>query len=223
MPQPIRRHCDVNLGGITQLPDHAAALGNIVALSGYLEALLGHLLAYLTGSGAAVTMAMFHAVTSTDAQRAMLVAAAEQMLAGAELEEFRDIMSEFRTRYGERSRLVHNLWGTSPDHPDKAIWCESKDATRFSMYLASARDTEELDLFVTGPDNQLWRKCSTYTAKDLEDVHERLQIYAERVRQFVLKLQAQHPVIAARLGGGAPSDEQAIEPPPEIGQDQTHQ
>lgn len=187
------------LSDLTERPEHAAALGQVVTISGYLEALLGHLLAYLTGASASVTMAMFHSVSSTDAQRAMLNAAAELILSGAELEEFRDLMQEFRTRYGERSRLVHNVWGWSPDMPDKALWCKSQDATKFSSRLASLTAQEEFDLFVQDDTMELWRMCSTYTVKEIQDVRDRLGAYTERVRQFVLKLQNQHPVIAARI------------------------
>ena len=129
----------------------------------------------------------------------MLNAAAELILSGAELEEFRDLMQEFRTRYGERSRLVHNVWGWSPDMPDKALWCKSQDATKFSSRLASLTAQEEFDLFVQDDTMELWRMCSTYTVKEIQDVRDRLGAYTERVRQFVLKLQNQHPVIAARI------------------------
>lgn len=158
-----------------------------------------------------MTMAMFHSVTSTDAQRAMLVAAAEQIFAGAELDEFRDMMDEFRTRYRERSRLIHNVWGTSPQHTNKAIWCASKDATALTMKMAAAQDTDELDMFVQSSDSALWKKCSTYTVQEMEDVYNRLLAYTERVRLFVLKLQAQHPVIAARAAALQAIDEQAGE------------
>jgi hypothetical protein len=59
--------------------------------------------------------------------------------------------------------------------------------------------------------------CSTYTVKEIDDVHERLLQYAERVRQFAIKLQNEHPVISARLAAEADAQaiaEQSIEPPP---------
>lgn len=197
MPQPIRKECDVSLNGLIDLPDHAQWIGQIVSASSTLESLLGHLLAYLSEGSAPVSISMFHAVTSTDGQRAMLMAAAEHKLAGAELEEFRDLMDEFRTRYGERSRIIHNLWGSSPQHPGKAIWCHSKDSSKISSVLASAETEEQYDLLA--PESiTLWRVCSIYTVKDLEDVWDRLKVYAMRVREFVIKLQNEHPVIAAR-------------------------
>jgi hypothetical protein len=214
MPQPIQRECDIALNGLFDLPEHAAALGRVVAVSGYLEALLGHFLAYMTGSAGSVTISMFHAVTSTDGQRAMLAAAAEEILKGSDLEEFRDIMDDFRTRYRERSRIVHNVWGSSGDHPTKAVWCAAKDATRLSTQLVGITDPEQFTLFVSA-DGALWRKCSLYSVKDIDDVHDRLNAYTERVRQFVLKLQVDHPVLGAQARREVePSDEQDDEPPP---------
>jgi hypothetical protein len=203
------------------MPDHAAALGHVVAVSGFLESLLGHILAYMTGASAAVTIAMFHSITSTDAQRAMLIAAAEQILQGAELEEFRDLMNEFRIRYSERSRLVHNLWGTSPQHADKAVWCASKDVTRNSAMIAAVTAEEQLDVFLNNEDAAIWRRCSTYTVKEIEDVHERLVQYTERVRLFAIRLREQNPIVSARLAAAEQaSAEQAIEPPQETPPDQ---
>lgn len=178
-------------------------LGRIVGVSGILESLLGHLLAFLTNTSASVAMAMFHSVTSTDAQRAMLTAAAGERLAGAELAEFNDLMEEFRTRYGERSRLVHNVWGASPQHPDKAIWCPARASTMTSAKLASVKEEADLELFLKGPESEFWRSCSTYTLKDLTDVFLRLAAYADRVRDFTFRLQQQNPVLAARMAADA--------------------
>lgn len=214
MPQPIRRACDVRLIGLFNLPEHAAWLGRIVAVSGALEALLGHYLALLTGVSSRVTMSMFHAVTSTDAQRAMLTAAAEEILCGAELEEFRELMSEFKTRYSERSRLVHNVWGESAQLPNKAIWIAAKDATRLTAAMASTTDSDQLNLLMNHESGQIWKKCSTYTAKEMQDAHDRLSAYTDRVRLVVLKLHQDHPVLGAALRQAEQaSDPRAISPP----------
>ena len=220
MPQPIRRPCAVQLDGLGSLPAHAEQLGQIVSCSGALEAMLGHLLAYLTNGSASVTIPMFHAVSSTDAQRAMLTAAAEQMLQGAELDEFRDLISEFRTRYGERSRLVHNLWGVSPQHPNKAVWCPAKDATRISSKIAGMHDPEQLNImFQTDESAALWRCCSLYTVDDINAVWRRLALYTDEVPNFILKLQAQHPAFGLPPPVPEPTDAQDSLPHRDLSQD----
>ena len=129
-------------------------------------------------------------------------------------------MRDFRTRYSERSRLVHNVWGTSPDHPDKAIWCAAKDATSHSVKLASIKDDAELDMFLDQGNVEIWSHCSTYTVKDRQDVYDRLVHYTEQVRSFTVELQLQNPVIAERFAAERSSAAQDNLPPPATPQDQ---
>jgi hypothetical protein len=196
MPQPIHKKCEINFEGLTNLPEHAAMLGHIVSQASLVDSNLGYLLAYLTQTSASVAIAMFHAVNSTDAQRAMLNAAAEQQLAGAELDEFKDLLSDFRTRSGERNRLVHNIWGISPQHPGKAVWCPAKDYTKLPVTLAITQTADALPLFMEKYEG-IWESCSVYTVKDLQDVYKRLTDFGEQVRSFMVKLLAEHPALAA--------------------------
>jgi hypothetical protein len=176
-------------------PQHATVLGHIVGISGRLEMALGWLLAFFSGGSAAITVAMFHAVVSTDAQRSMLLAAAEKSLAGPELEAFKELMEDFRPRYGERSKLVHNLWGHSNDHPDKAMWCRSSDSGMAMAKIADMTDPSQMSS--TLGDNDLSLKCMMYTVKDLEDVAIRLDEYLRRVNAFLYGLFQIHPALAA--------------------------
>lgn len=193
MPMPIRKMCHLELTGLANRPQHAQALGTIVSISGRLEASLGWLLAFFSGGSAAITVPMFQAVVSTDAQRAMLEAAAEKALSGPELSEFNSLMEDFRPRYKERSRLVHNLWGHSNDHPDKAIWCPASDAATMMAKVAMSRNINEV---LNDPGNHLSLKCTAYTVKDLEGVAQRLEAYAQRVGHFLFDLIANHPAAA---------------------------
>ncbi|MNT18198.1 hypothetical protein D3C72_1533870 [compost metagenome] len=191
MPQPIRnKSCHIELVGLGDLPEHAALLGQIVAVSGALEARLGWLLAFLSGASATVAIPMFHAVASTEAQRGMLLAAAEQTLAGAELDEFRDLMADFRTRYGERNRLVHNLWGRSNDHPDKAVWAASKDIALGMTPIASAMKSGDFGSAAKAEMERLPLKCSLYSIKDLEQSLQRIVALRDRVNAFLAKLRS---------------------------------
>jgi hypothetical protein len=108
---------------------------------------------------------MFHAVASTDAQRAMLLAAAERSLGSTELDMFKELMEDFRPRYGERSKLVHNIWGHSNDHPDKAVWCKASDAAYLMAQAAAITNPQQI-----GALDDLSTKCMTYSVQDLMDV-----------------------------------------------------
>jgi len=103
----------MELSGLTQRPQHAVVIGHIVGISGRLENSLGWLMAFLSQGSATITMAMFNSVSSTEAQRAMLRAAAEHRLVGGDRDIFDDLMLDFRPRYKERNRVVHNVWGHS--------------------------------------------------------------------------------------------------------------
>ena len=129
---------------------------------------------------------------STDAQKAMLIAAAEISLASTELEAFKELMEDFRSRYGERSKLVHNIWGHSDDHPDKALWCRASDAGSMMAQLASMTAPGQIDAV-----DDLSIKCMAYSVKDLDDVAARLSEYVNRVLQFTGQLIENHPGLAA--------------------------
>lgn len=109
MPQPLRKPCHLTFSGLRSRPRHAQVIGQIVAISGRIESRLASLLAIMTGGLTHVTVPMFLAVRSTDAQRAMLSAAAEQVLQADSLQRFTELMAEWKQRYGERNKLVHNL------------------------------------------------------------------------------------------------------------------
>lgn len=190
MPQPIRTTCHVEISGLAHRPQHAAVLGRIVGISGRIESALGWLLAFLSRGSAGITMSMFHAVASTEAQRAMLLAAANKALAGAELEAFCDLMDDFRPRYGERSKLVHNLWGHSNDHPDKALWWKAADLGTFLAQVAAAKTKDEFD--AVNAQSDISRKAMAYTVQDLENVAIRLDEYLRRLNVYISELWVAH-------------------------------
>lgn len=202
MPQPIRKKCEIKFEGLHNLPDHASMLGHVVSQASLVDSNLGYLLAYLTRTSAPVAIAMFHAVNSTEAQRAMLNAAAEHQLTGASLDEFKDLMSDFRTRAGERNRLVHNIWGISPQHPGKAVWCPAKDYTKLPVTLAISETAEAFPLFIEKYE-AIWESCSLYTVKDLQDVYLRLTGFGEQVRTYITKLLADHPGLTASIAAAS--------------------
>jgi hypothetical protein len=198
MPQHLLGQPNIAVVGLGDRPEHAAKLGMIVALGAGLESQLGYLLALLSGGSASITMTLFQSVSSTSAKRAMLTAAAKEKLRDADHDEFKALMSEFSTRYGERSHLVHSLWGTIDDHPDLAVLCP---APAVATYQAATMGSYEPDdgLKMLTAVLSLPRQCRTYTVKDLQDVIDRLSEYIGRVGTFNMKLASRHPV----LGMGA--------------------
>lgn len=216
MPQPIRKACHAELSGLYHRPEHAAALGRIVSVSGKLESSLGWLLALFSGGNAMITISMFHCVHSTDAQKAMLLAAAKHKLRGAELDAFNDLMEDFRPRYTERNKLVHNLWGHSNDHPDKALWWRSTDWAGAVARMADAKDIEALGKAYT---EDISLTAMAYTVKDLEEVGARLAEYSARVSMFVNQMLEAHPALVA--AANAATNAPPIGEEPQLGLHQT--
>lgn len=212
MPQPIRVPCHIEISGLDHRPEHARLLGQIVAVSGRLEGSFGWLLALLSRGSASITTPMFQAVVSTDAQHAMLLAVADQALAGAERDAFHDLMEDFRPRYRERNRVVHNIWGHSNDHPDKALWWRASDVSALIAKI-SAAPTLAIANEIAVREN-LALKAMTYTVKDLYDVAFRLNEYRGRVQDFVDELFRTHPTLA--LAATAATNAQPIGGSPQL-------
>jgi hypothetical protein len=217
MPQPIRTKCHLEITGLSQRPQHAMVLGQIVGISGRLESALGWLLALFSRGSASITVAMFHAVVSTDAQRAMLLAAAEKSLGATELDAFKELMEDFRPRYGERSKLVHNIWAHSNDHPDKAIWVRSSDVAFSWAQIAASTNVLQI-----AEAEDLSLKCMAYTVQDLTDVAARLDEYLRRVNAFLYELMKIHPLIVAVTKAATSAPPTSAEPQLDLPQpDQT--
>ena len=180
--------------GLGHRPLHAAALGEMIAISAQIEHCLGYMLATFNGGNAAISIEMFSAVTSTDAQRAMLQVAGERALKDdpEALAHFNDLMNEWKPRYAERSKLVHNMWGWSKDHPDKALWCHASQGNVLWIAVADI-DSAEAALQVARVAGGIWQYTFTYTVKDIQDVTARLDEYANRVLKFL------HEMLTKRL------------------------
>jgi len=183
----------MELSGLVHRPEHAVIVGHIVGISGRLENALGWLMAFLSQGSATITIAMFNSVTSTEAQRGMLRAAAEHRLVGAERDLFDELMEDFRPRYRERNNLVHNVWGHSNDHLDKALLWKSGDLSTSAAVLAASATVE--DVQKSGIDLSI--KAMGYTVQDLQQVAMRLEEFTQRVQRFIGDLAAIHPAIVA--------------------------
>ncbi len=147
-------------------------------------------------TSASITMTLFQSVSSTSARRAMLTAAAKEKLKEPDDDEFKALMSEFSARYGERSSLVHSLWGTIDDHPELAVLCPAQAVATYQAATMGSYEPEDGLKMLTAA-LSLPRQCRTYTVKDLQDVVNRLAKYIGRVGAFNMKLASRHPVLGA--------------------------
>jgi len=188
MPQPLRKKVGLNLmfERIGEKPELAAKIGQIVAISGLMESRLSAILASVSGGNVEVTMAMFQAVNSTDAQRAMVKAAAEVALSGHELEALLELMDEYRNRARERNKIVHGIWATADEFPDALLLGRAADLAAMAKRITQLNGewssaTEDLT-------EVIWRNCMVYEAKDFDDVISRLKGFDNQLANFWMSL-----------------------------------
>jgi hypothetical protein len=190
----MSRRGDIIVGNLGERPEHAAKLGIIVSLSAMLESQLGHLLALMSGGSASITVALFQAVTSASAQRAMLARAAERRLSPEDNARFKQLMDQLRAGYKERSGLVHGLWGTSDAYPEDAIWIPADAmADRHAGAMGSYEPAEGLAAIVRGM--RYLDECRVYTVADLQQVADRVHACVKLAGAFSTELAARHPVL----------------------------
>jgi hypothetical protein len=150
------------------------------------------LLAFCSGANARSAIAMYEAVISVPTRKQMLLAAAKNSLSTAEYRKLEDVLKDFKPRYEERNDVVHNIWGHSDAHPDKAIWCPANAVRDFMVRVAIAGEKAALPEML-----DISLQCLTYTVTDLEQIRGRLSAYAEKLGEYWMTLVRAHPAVAA--------------------------
>jgi hypothetical protein len=168
------------MNGLTKRPQHAAALGRVVATAGKLEADLAFLLASMTHLNAKLATAMFLSINNMPSQRAMVLAAAREVMTPRALEYFEAFMDDWNSRYKERNKLVHGVWASSDSHPDKALLLRSDAITaKYAHMNSSTAGDASFDI---------WLDALAYTVKDIDDVDSRLKAYQRRLARLIMNV-----------------------------------
>lgn len=203
---------------IADHPDLGAKFAQVIAIASLIETRLSGLLAMMSGGNAEVTLAMFLAVNSTDAQRAMLRSAAEVALKGPEQEALIELLDEYRARARERNKIAHGIWATSPDLPDTLLLVRSSDMATFNKAVAMQAHNGPKARFPTSLQDHLWQNCMAYRAADFEDIFMRLCTYDGQIMQFWNNLlDARLAEATSAEQGALPLDEPDPAPPHDQG------
>jgi hypothetical protein len=148
MPQPLSRvlknPTSLRFGpaAIESVPELARRIGLITTAYSFLEYQFGRTFAKLLEGKAGAAAAMFHALTSTSAQRGAMNAAAEVELSGEDLLIFRCIAAIASSIGKRRNPVVHGLTGFCPDLPDAILFTE--DATMLAFHVKAENPVYEL-------------------------------------------------------------------------------
>lgn len=212
MPQPLRRKVLLNfmVSAIESRSELAVKLSQIIAISSLMETRLSAILAGISGGNAEITVAMFQAVNSTDAQRSMLRSAAEVALAGHELDTLCDLLDEHRNRAKERNKIVHGIWCTADEYPDALLLARPADIAAISKRMAVFRHFGQ-SVHDEATDD-IWKNCMIYRAQDFDQVLGRLISFDNQIAQFWVNLLTDQTV-------PLPNEEQASLPLEETSQD----
>ena len=122
-PQPLSSTASkgtlrISPGAFDLRPNLAVLVAKIIASWSEAEARLANVLVTMLGAHADPAIAMFQALSSTNAQTDAIDAAAREVLAEEQFERFDAIMAIFRRARKKRNRLAHHTWATIDDLPD---------------------------------------------------------------------------------------------------------
>jgi hypothetical protein len=214
MPQPLSSFKglkgSVHIGNNTDNPsDHRPELAllamKVVSAWSILESFLRGLFVQMLGSNARPAVAMFNALESASAQRAVLRALARVVLSDRDNELFEAILSLFVTAGKDRNKVAHWVWGRADGLPDAVLLCDPDKLMDYRLELdeASARDLQERLVGRRSvrrrpftppplPDRHIfvWRRT------DFEGAIKRIERVTEFVALFRFVVSASHPANA---------------------------
>jgi hypothetical protein len=116
-----RWRIEFDAGVLHREPELAALVGESVAKWAAIEHSLGNILVEILGSHITPGLAMFSVLTSASAQLDTIKAAANVTLQGEALDAFHATINVVQSAQKQRNRLVHWLWGQSPQVPNALL------------------------------------------------------------------------------------------------------
>jgi hypothetical protein len=136
-PQPLRsvRRNATAVGdpaALRRYPALAADLGEIIALWSRIESTLGIALAMMLKAGVRVSVAMYGAILSSQAQMDALEAAARVTLGPEDFRLFGAVLTLVKRAGSKRHKLAHWLWGYSPEITDALLLIDPDAVLEFS-------------------------------------------------------------------------------------------
>jgi hypothetical protein len=200
-PQPLRsvhRTAKVYADhtGIARSPELVQLVGQAIAIWAHVESSLANLLAVmLKGASAETAIAMFGALTSTNAQTDVLRAAAELALKDTTSKRiFEAIIRLVRERARTRHKFAHWLWTSSKDVPDALLLIDPRADQQTKLDVAALFDAIRSGTLteVTEKDHPELdkRMVWVYRRRDLEEIIEdftRISVICRGyVRSFLL-------------------------------------
>jgi len=140
MPQPLSKvhpKATVILGYAEEIfnPEFTTSIFQVVNTWAVCEHILSHLISRFVKGDFEIVTAMFHALSSSEARRDALFAAAQKALSREDFNLIRATMRAAKPTRDQRNCFVHHIWGYSPEIPDAMVLA---DPTALSEHILDA-------------------------------------------------------------------------------------
>lgn len=183
MPQPLLRVKNIRQTtwgpiALEQNPKLAALIMKYIATWSQAEIGLGNLLAVALGlerNTAFAAVQMYLRLTSADARRSVLDAAAHAMLDRTDYRLFTLTMRALRPIRSRRNDFAHGYWGMSPELDDALLWIGADDHIVYDAIMSGTQPkhpslglTNALSI-AADAHRQRWDSIMVYRLKDLSD------------------------------------------------------
>jgi hypothetical protein len=182
MPQPFKGGT-VMLGNaghypLEERPELLRLAMRVIVAWSTLEVFIAGALATMLGTKAAPAVAIYSMLQSTKTQQDALIAAAETELSNAHLELLEALLMIFGSLAKQRNKIVHWVWGISPDHPDGVLLAEPDVMIQSNLNLEKhlraltewSRDPDRRQREPPGLDRLQIEKIWVYNASDFTEL-----------------------------------------------------
>jgi hypothetical protein len=154
-PQPLRSvrrraTASIDHDALLRHPQLSARIGRAIALWARIDAELGAILAFMIKGDARSSIAMYAALTSSQAQMAALEAAARASLTADDLKLFGAVLVLVKRAGAKRNEIAHWLWGESLEIKDALVLFEPNSVlehhTRVREFVDKLSDMDLMTL-----------------------------------------------------------------------------
>lgn len=187
MVQPLSNVCsdaqvEISADCIGGAPDFAEKVMRVIALWSHNDGNLAAILAVMLKTDIQTGVAMYHALTSAEARKAALFAAADIAMLEWEAILLRAVIRACRASRNQRNDFAHGIWGVSPDVPDAIMLL---DAEVVMEHNVSVRQPVMVDgqrvIRPKGIDN---KRVWVYRQKDFDAAHDDAQTAYQRLLNY---------------------------------------
>ena len=186
MPQPLSRvhpspNVEVYPSAIANSRFASSAM-RVIACWSHIEGDLGSLLARMLKSDIATGVAMYQALTSSDAKRAALAAAAAQALPEWQQILLQAVQKATRSSRDQRNDFAHGAWGIAAEIPDSVLLMPSKIVVERNVSMRQSHNVDGASVIIpTGLDHS---QVMVYKERDFDEASNRA-LHAQKLHALL--------------------------------------